>query len=298
MHLAVHPGDDWGKLMKLIRFGELDQEKPGVLLSDGSRADVSEIVRDYDSQFFQDGGLSTLSEWLKKNGKVARRVPPEARYGPPISRPGKIVCVGLNYREHALESKKEIPEEPILFLKATSSFSGPFDQVVIPRNSSKLDWEVELAVVVGKKARNIDPKDAAQYIAGYSLLNDYSEREFQLERGGQWTKGKSADTFCPVGPFVATTDEIAHPNALDIWLKVNGTTRQSANTSDMIFDVPYLIAYISRFMSLLPGDIVSTGTPSGVGSGARPQIFLKPGDIVELGIAGLGASQQQITGPV
>jgi 2,4-diketo-3-deoxy-L-fuconate hydrolase len=283
--------------MKLIRFGDRDQEKPGVLLNDDSRVDVSDVVQDYDSQFFQDDGLSTLRAWLETNGKTARRVPSEARYGPPIGRPSKIVCVGLNYRAHAQESNKEIPKEPILFMKATSSFSGPFDQVVIPRNSSKLDWEVELAIVIGRKATNIEPKDAAQYIAGYTLLNDYSEREFQLERGGQWTKGKSADSFCPVGPFVVTTDEIAHPNALDIWLKVNGTARQNANTSDMIFDVPYLIAYISQFMSLLPGDIVSTGTPSGVGSGARPQTFLEPGDIVELGIAGLGVSRQQIVGP-
>jgi 2,4-diketo-3-deoxy-L-fuconate hydrolase len=284
--------------MKLIRFGNPGVERPGVLLEDATRLDVSMAVADYDEAFFEGGGIDFLREWLKTNESAAPKISASVRLGPPVRRPSKIVCIGLNYRAHAEESKKEVPKEPVIFMKSTSSLSGPFDPVIIPRNSLKLDWEVELAFVIGKKASYIDPTHALGHVAGYVLLNDYSERSFQLERAGQWVKGKSADTFCPLGPFVATSDEIRDPNVLNLWLKVNGTLRQKSNTSDMIFHVPYLISYISQFMSLLPGDIVSTGTPSGVGSGMNPPTFLNAGDIVELGMDGLGESRQEIVGPV
>jgi 2-keto-4-pentenoate hydratase/2-oxohepta-3-ene-1,7-dioic acid hydratase in catechol pathway len=284
--------------MRLIRFGDSGAEKPGIQLGDGTRLDVSSAVTDYNEAFFSKDGIKPLREWLKQHGSTAPKVPLSVRLGPPVSRPSKIVCIGLNYKAHAEESKKEVPKEPVIFMKATSSLSGPFDPVIIPRNSLKLDWEVELAFVIGKRASYVDPEQALAHVAGYVLLNDYSERSFQLERAGQWVKGKSADTFCPLGPFLATADEIQNPNALNLWLKVNGSMRQNSNTSDMIFHVPYLISYISQFMSLLPGDIVSTGTPSGVGSGMTPPTFLRAGDIVELGMDGLGESRQGIAGPV
>jgi 2,4-diketo-3-deoxy-L-fuconate hydrolase len=280
--------------MKLIRFGRSGQEKPGVLLKGGTWLDVSEAVRDYDGTFFAENGIESLREWLDKNESTAPRVPSSTRLGPPISRPSKIVCIGLNYRAHAGESQMEVPAEPVVFLKSPSSLSGPFDPVVIPRDAKKVDWEVEMAVVVGKRAAYVETKDAMEHVAGYFILNDYSERAFQLERGGQWVKGKSADTFAPVGPFLATQDEIADPKALDIWLKVNGEIRQNSNTAQMIFDVSTLVAYISQFMTLLPGDIISTGTPAGVGLGMKPPTYLKAGDVVELGVAGLGESRQEI----
>jgi len=208
--------------------------------------------------------------------------------------PPTIYAIGLNYRKHAIESGMEIPKEPVVFFKSTTALVGPDDDVIIPRNAEKVDWEVEMAVVVGKKATYVESKDAMEHVAGYFILNDYSERAFQLERGGQWVKGKSADTFAPVGPFLATQDEIADPKALDIWLKVNGEIRQNSNTAQMIFDVSTLVAYISQFMTLLPGDIISTGTPAGVGLGMKPPTYLKAGDVVELGVAGLGESRQEI----
>lgn len=280
--------------MKLIRFGRSGQEKPGVLLKGGTWLDVSGAVRDYDEAFFAENGIEFLREWLDKNESTAPPVPSSTRLGPPISRPSKIVCIGLNYRAHAGESQMEVPTEPVVFFKSSSSLSGPFDPVMIPRNAKKVDWEVEMAVVVGKKATYVERKDAMEHVAGYFILNDYSERAFQLERGGQWVKGKSADTFAPVGPFLATQDEIAHPKALDIWLKVNGEIRQNSNTAHMIFDVSTLVAYISQFMTLLPGDIISTGTPAGVGLGMKPPTYLKAGDVVELGVTGLGESRQEI----
>ena len=280
--------------MKLIRFGQNGQEKPGVLLKGGTWLDVSEAVRDYDGTFFAENGIESLREWLDKNESTAPRVPSSTRLGPPISRPSKIVCIGLNYRAHAGESQMEVPTEPVVFFKSPSSLSGPFDPVMIPRNAKKVDWEVEMAVVVGKKATYVESKDAMEHVAGYFILNDYSERAFQLERGGQWVKGKSADTFAPVGPFLATQDEIADPKALDIWLKVNGEIRQNSNTAQMIFDVSTLVAYISQFMTLLPGDIISTGTPAGVGLGMKPPTYLRAGDVVELGVTGLGESRQEI----
>ncbi|MGA8622253.1 MAG: fumarylacetoacetate hydrolase family protein [Candidatus Sulfotelmatobacter sp.] len=280
--------------MKLIRFGEPGRETPGLLLEDETRLDVSSSVRDYDEAFFADGGLSRLKQWLKANAASAPRVSQSARLGPPISRPSKLVCIGLNFRDHARESKMEIPEEPVIFFKATTSLSGPNDDLIMPKNARKVDWEVELAVVMGKKCSYIEQEEALEYVAGYALHNDYSERAFQLEHGGQWVKGKSADTFAPLGPFLATCDEMPDTGHLGMWLKVNGGFRQRSSTSEMIFDVPTLISYVSQFMTLLPGDIISTGTPAGVAFGMKPPQYLKAGDVVELGIDQLGASRQSV----
>lgn len=280
--------------MKLIRFGEPGTERPGVIAEDDSWRDVSGFVRDYDEAFLTGGGLSLLKQWLTENLESAPRVAHSVRLGPPVSRPGKIICIGLNFRDHAKESQMEIPKEPVIFFKATTSLTGPNDNLIIPKNGQKVDWEVELAVVLGKKASYIEREGALEYVAGYVLHNDYSERVFQLERGGQWVKGKSADTFAPLGPFLATGDELPHTNHLGMWLKVNGAVRQRSSTSEMIFDVPTLVSYVSQFMTLLPGDIISTGTPAGVGLGMRPPQYLKPGDIVELGIDHLGESRQSV----
>ena len=281
--------------MKLIRFGERGQERPGVLLKDGSRIDASALGSDYDEGFFGSGGLAKLDSWLSRNASSAPRVAPSVRLGSPICRPSKIVCIGLNYRDHAAETKAEAPKEPVLFFKATTSLMGPNDDLVRPRNSTKVDWEVELAVVIGKRALYVSKEQALAHVAGYALHNDYSERAFQLERGGQWVKGKSADTFAPLGPFLATPDEIPNVGNLKMWLKVNGQTRQNSSTSNMIFDVATLISYVSQFMTLLPGDMISTGTPAGVGLGMNPPVYLQAGDIVELGIEALGESRQQVT---
>lgn len=281
--------------MKLIRFGSQGEERPGVQLEDGTRIDVSRFGSDYDEAFFGDEGLGRLREWLARHAAEAPRVSPSVRLGPPIRRPSKIVCIGLNYRDHAAETGAEIPNEPVIFFKATTALCGPNDPVVIPRGGTKLDWEVELAVVVGGRARYVDRERARELVAGYALHNDYSERTFQLERGGQWSKGKSADTFAPLGPFLATRDELADPHRLGIWLKVNGELRQHSTTANMIFDVPALVSYLSQFMTLLPGDVISTGTPPGVGLGMKPEpVYLKAGDVVELGIEGLGESRQEV----
>jgi 2,4-didehydro-3-deoxy-L-rhamnonate hydrolase len=281
--------------MKLIRFGDPGNEKPGVLLNDGSRIDSSAIASDYDEAFFGDGGIKKLGAWLEKNTSSAPRVSPSTRLGPPIRRPSKIVCIGLNYRDHAKETGAEPPKEPVLFFKATTSLVGPNDPLVMPRNSSKVDWEVELAVIIGKRALYVSKEKALDYVAGYALHNDYSERYFQLERGGQWVKGKSADTFAPLGPFLATTDEITNSGNLNMWLKVNGALKQKSSTSNMIFDVPTLVSYVSQFMTLVPGDMISTGTPAGVGMGFKPPVYLAAGDVVELSIEGLGESRQHVT---
>ena len=280
--------------MKLIRFGEPGRETPGLLMADEVRLDVSAVVRDYDEAFFADDGVSRLKQWLKKNVASAPRVAQCVRLGSPISRPSKLVCIGLNFRDHARESKMEIPEEPVIFFKATTSLVGPNDDLIMPKNARKVDWEVELAVVMGKKCSYIERDEALEYVAGYSLHNDYSERWFQLERGGQWVKGKSSDSFAPLGPFVATTDEIPDTSHLGMWLKINGVFRQRSSTSEMIFDIPTLVSYVSQFMTLLPGDIVSTGTPAGVGLGMKPPQYLKEGDVVELGIDQLGESRQRV----
>ncbi|MEP4534407.1 MAG: fumarylacetoacetate hydrolase family protein [Cyclobacteriaceae bacterium] len=280
--------------MKLIRFGAEGAEKPGVVLSDGTRLDVSSLVSDYDEAFFAGEALDTLKEQVRAQGDTLPVVDSSIRLGPPLTRPSKIVCVGLNYAKHAAESGMEIPSEPVLFFKATSSIVGPMDPIVIPRNSQKTDWEVELAIVIGKKAKYVEKAEAMNHIAGYVLHNDVSERSFQLERSGQWVKGKSADSFAPIGPFIATRDEIADPGKLELWLIVNGKLMQQSDTSDLIFDVPHLISYISQFMTLLPGDVISTGTPFGVGMGLTPPTYLKDGDVVELGIEGLGEARQEV----
>ena len=281
--------------MKLIRFGEPGQEKPGVLLKDGIRVDASGFGSDYDEAFFGGGGLTKLDSWLSTNASSAPRVAPSTRLGPPVCRPSKIVCIGLNYRDHAAETKAEAPKEPVLFFKATTSLVGPNDDLVRPRNATKVDWEVELAVVIGRQALYVSKEQALGHVAGYALHNDYSERGFQLERGGQWVKGKSADTFAPLGPFLATPDEIPNVGNLPMWLKVNGQSRQNSSTANMIFDVATLVSYVSQFMTLLPGDVISTGTPAGVGLGMNPPVYLQAGDVVELGIEGLGESRQQVT---
>ena len=281
--------------MKLIRWGAAGKEWPGVILQDGSRVDSSGIVSDYSENFWGDGGIEKLQKWLSSDVATAPRIPTATRLGPPISRPSKIICIGLNYRDHAAESSLEVPREPVIFMKATTSLVGPNDPVVIPRGAEKLDWEVELAVVIGKTASYVTKDRALEYVAGYALHNDYSERSFQLEHGGQWSKGKSADTFAPLGPFLATPDEIKDPQALPMWLTVNGESRQKSSTANMIFDVPTLVSYLSQFMSLLPGDVISTGTPAGVGLGIKPEpVYLKVGDVVELGIEGLGRSRQRV----
>jgi 2-keto-4-pentenoate hydratase/2-oxohepta-3-ene-1,7-dioic acid hydratase in catechol pathway len=280
--------------MKLIRFGPPGAEKPGLLLEDATRIDASGVVQDYDEAFFGSGGPSELRSWLSRSPQ-APRVDPAARLGPPVRRPSKIVCIGLNFRDHAAETGAQIPKEPVIFFKATTALAGPNDDLVIPRGATKVDWEVELAFVVAKKASYVPLERASEFVAGYALHNDYSERSFQLERGGQWVKGKSADTFAPLGPFLATPDEIADPHRLGMWLTVNGETRQKSTTANMIFGVPALLSYLSQFMTLLPGDVVSTGTPGGVGLGMRPlPVYLKTGDVVELGIEGLGQSRQRV----
>jgi len=281
--------------MKLIRFGEPGREKPGVLLENGKRIDVSAAgIGDYNEAFFGGDGLSRLSAWLGSNAASAPEVSAATRLGPCVARPSKLICIGLNYAKHAKESNMDTPKEPVVFFKATSSIIGPNDTVIIPKNSRKSDWEVELAVVVGKKASYVSQADAMNHVAGYCLHNDYSEREWQLERGGQWVKGKSCDTFAPLGPFMATPDEIKDPHNLNLWLKRNNVMRQNSNTSDLIFNIPTLISYLSQFMSLLPGDVISTGTPEGVGHGCKPPEYMADGDVIELGIEGLGTSKQNI----
>jgi 2,4-didehydro-3-deoxy-L-rhamnonate hydrolase len=261
------------------------------------RLDVSGFGRDFDEEFFGGNGIEELRGWVAKNGATAPRVDAGARLGPPICRPSKIVCIGLNFRDHAAESGQQAPKEPVIFFKATSSLVGPNDDLQIPRGATKVDWEVELAVIIGRKAGYVSEEQAMEHVAGFVLHNDYSERSFQLERGGQWVKGKSCDTFAPLGPFVATRDEIANPGQLGMRLKVNGEVRQNSNTSEMIFGVPELVSYVSQFMSLLPGDIISTGTPAGVALGMKPPQYLKPGDVVELGIDSLGESRQRVVWP-
>jgi 2,4-didehydro-3-deoxy-L-rhamnonate hydrolase len=280
--------------MKLIRCGEVGHEKPGVLLNEGTRLDVSAFGADYDEEFFGNGGLDRLRDWLRQHATSAPRFDDSIRLGPPICRPSKIVCIGLNYRDHAAESKMEPPKEPVIFFKSTTSLVGPNDSLKIPRNAERVDWEVELAVVMEKRASYVPEEEALEHVAGFALHNDYSERSFQLERGGQWVKGKSADTFAPLGPFLATRDELANFDKLGMWLKVNSEIRQRSSTAEMIFGVPFLVSYVSQFMTLLPGDVISTGTPAGVGLGMKPPRYLRAGDVVELGVEGLGESRQSV----
>lgn len=277
--------------MKLFRYGDIGSEKPAVEF-EGKAYDVSRLVNDYDEDFFATGGIEKLEkEFSVENAKEIGTID---RFGAPVHKPGKIICIGLNYGKHAAESGMLVPTEPVIFFKATSSIVGPNDQVVIPKDSVKTDWEVELAVVIGKKANYVSEADAMDYVAGYTLHNDVSEREFQLERGGQWVKGKSCDTFAPLGPYLVTKDEIADPHNLRLWLTLNGEKMQDGNTSDFIFNIPQVISYLSQFMSLMPGDVISTGTPEGVGLGFNPPRYLKSGDVMELGIDGLGISRQEV----
>ncbi len=278
--------------MKLIRFGNTGQEKPGVLDAQGQRRDVAAFGSDFDPTFFATDGIGRLKSWLDTNIDHCPVVSPEVRHAAPVHTPGKLLCVGLNYAAHAKESGVDVPSSPVLFGKATSAICGPYDEVVIPKNSVKTDWEVELAFVIGKRASYVEPDQALQYIAGYMVHNDVSERAFQLEHGGQWIKGKSADTFAPLGPWLVTADEVADPNNLRLWLKLNGQMMQDSTTADFIFNIPYLVHYISQYMSLMPGDVVTTGTPSGVGLGLKPPRFLQPGDVMELGVEILGVSRQ------
>ena len=280
--------------MKLIRFGASGAEKPGLLQDDGRRLDLSGLVDDYNESFFANDGVNRLREQLETYTGNLPAVSSAERLGPPVARPSKIICIGLNYAAPARESGMAEPTEPVIFFKAPSALCGPNDDLILPRQSEKTDWEVELAVIIGKRAKYVPQEEALEYVAGYALHNDYSERAYQLERGGQWVKGKSFDRFAPLGPFLATPDEIGDPHQLDLWLKVNGETLQQSNTRDFIFNVPQVISYLSRFMTLVPGDVISTGTPAGVGLGLKPPRYLMPGDVVELGIEGLGTSRQLV----
>lgn len=280
--------------MRLIRFGDSGREEPGVLLPDGRRVDASGEFHDYDEGFFASGGLEGLAEWVADGCPGGALIDPAARLGPPVNRPSKIVCVGKNYLDHAKEMGGEIPSEPVLFMKASSAWSGPHDDVIIPRGGTKMDYEVELALVIGRTASCIDEREAMDHVAGYSVFCDYSERAFQLESGGQWTKGKSADSFAPMGPWLVTGDEVTDPQKLRLWCKVNGELRQNSWTGDMMCSVRQLVAYISRFMTLLPGDVVATGTPAGVALGMSPPRYLQAGDFVECGIEGLGELAQRV----
>jgi len=279
--------------MRLIRFGEPGHERPGVLSPDDQRLDLSGFGEDWNEEFFGTGGLARLEGWLGEHARRCPIVDENIRLGPCIARPSKIVCIGLNYAGHVRETGADMPAEPVVFFKSTSALCGPDDDLVIPPGSQKTDWEVELAVVIGRRASYVPEAQAMDHVAGYALHNDYSERTWQLERGGQWVKGKSFDTYAPIGPFLATRDEVPDPHALRLWLTVNGERLQESSTSDLIFGIPALVSYLSQFMTLLPGDVISTGTPAGVGLGLNPARYLKPGDLVELGIDGLGTSRQQ-----
>lgn len=279
--------------MKLVRFGTKGNEKPAVALNDETLLDVSSVVKDYDEEFFRESGIEKLKKELIDNRERFPKVPKGTRIGSPIARPSKLICVGLNYAQHAKESGMPVPKEPVLFFKATTAICGPNDDVIIPKNSTKTDWEVELAVVISKEASYVSKADAMQYVVGYMVHNDVSERAFQIEREGQWVKGKSCDTFAPLGPYLVTKDEIDNPHNLKLWLKVNGQIMQNSTTADLIFDIPHLVSYISQFMTLLPGDVISTGTPFGVGLGLTPPVYLKEGDVMELGIDGLGVAKQK-----
>jgi 2,4-didehydro-3-deoxy-L-rhamnonate hydrolase len=278
--------------MKLIRFGEAGKEKPGVIIKD-EHYDVSGFIKDYDEAFFANGGLMHLGWMIEQHKDMLRKIPEGIRLGAPVARPSKIICIGLNYADHAKETKTVPPSEPVIFLKATTAICGPFDDVIIPKNSIKTDWEVELAIVIMKKANYVNEANAMEHIAGYCLHNDISEREFQLERMGTWDKGKGCDTFAPLGPWLVTKEEFADINNLKLWLKVNDKIMQNGTTANLIFNIPFLVSYVSQFMTLLPGDIISTGTPAGVGLGFNPPVYLKPGDTMELGIDGLGSSKQK-----
>jgi ureidoglycolate lyase len=277
--------------MKLLRVGAKGAEKPAILHSDGTYRDLSSVVPDLSGEALTPAGLDSIRN---ADAGALPVLDASQRIGACVAGVGKFICIGLNYADHAAESGMPIPKEPIIFMKATSAIVGPNDDVIIPRGSQKTDWEVELGVVIGKEARYVDEVNAIEHVAGYCVANDVSEREFQLERGGQWDKGKGCDTFGPIGPLLVTTDEIPDPQDLGMWLTVDGVTRQSGSTKTMIFGIAKLVSYVSQFMSLQPGDIISTGTPPGVGSGMKPPVFLKPGQVMKLGIEGLGEQTQKV----
>lgn len=279
--------------MKLARYRSGTAIVPAVFLTESTLLDCSSFGADWNEEFFETDGLARLADWVAGNESTAPRI--EASrvvLAPAVARPSKLICIGLNYAAHAAETGVEPPKEPVVFFKATTAWSGPNDDIVIPRGSEKTDWEVELAVVIGKRAKYVTQAEALSYVAGYAVHNDYSERAWQLERGGQWVKGKSADTFAPFGPYMATADEVSDPNNLRLWLSVNGKKLQDSTTADFIFNVQHVISYLSGFMTLLPGDVITTGTPAGVGLGLKPPVYLQPGDVVELGIDGLGTQRQ------
>ena len=279
--------------MKLIRFGEEGAEKAGVQI-EGKNYDVSSFVANYDEHFFESDGIQRLEKFISDNKGNLTEVPASVRLGAPFARPSKIVCIGLNYKDHAEETGATIPAEPIIFMKSTTALVGPNDTVVIPKNSQKTDWEVEFGIVIGKRASYVEEVEALEYVAGYVLHNDVSEREFQIERGGTWDKGKGCDTFAPMGPVMTTKEEIPDINNVNLWLKINGKTYQNGNTRNLIFSVPFIVSYVSQFMTLLPGDVISTGTPAGVGLGFNPPIYLKEGDVIELGADYLGEQRQEV----
>lgn len=283
--------------MKLARCGPVGHERPAVLLDDGTRLDCSAFGLDWGAWFFESDGLPRLAAWLDQHAARLPRVDPNVRVGPPIALPSKILGIGLNYSDHAAEMGVAPPAEPVLFHKSASALCGPFDDLAVPRGSTKLDWEVELAIVIGRVARDVSVENALEHVFGYALTCDYSERAWQKERGGQFTKGKSHDGFAPLGPYLLTADAVRDPQAIPLWLTLNGETRQRGSTRDMIFGVAEVIAYVSGFMTLLPGDVITTGTPAGVGLGAKPPRFLAPGDVVELGAEGLGVQRQRIVAP-
>ncbi|HVX05829.1 MAG TPA: fumarylacetoacetate hydrolase family protein [Rhodanobacteraceae bacterium] len=277
--------------MKLVRYGNAGREKPGMLDGQGVLRDLSHVVDDLDGEALGSAGIAKLRALDPATLPVIAHPP---RLGAPVGRVGKIICVGLNYADHAAESGQPVPQQPVIFMKATSAIVGAFDDVVIPSGSEKTDWEVELGVVIGDVARNVPRETALDHVAGYLVVNDVSERAFQFDHGGQWVKGKSCDTFAPLGPWLVTRDEIPDPQDLALWLSVNGHRYQDGNTRTMIFDVATLVSHISRYMTLEPGDVISTGTPPGVGLGQKPPVYLKPGDVMELGIAGLGTQRQRV----
>jgi 2,4-diketo-3-deoxy-L-fuconate hydrolase len=277
--------------MKLVRYGAKGKELPGIIDSDGNLRSLAGLVNEGSEQFFSDKGLAELS---RMNLSKLPLVPGKPRFGCPVANVSKFVAIGLNYTDHAKETNSPIPKEPIIFMKTLNCLQGPNDDVMIPRGSVKTDWEVELGIVIGKKTRYVTQDDALDHVAGYVLVNDVSEREYQMERGPQWDKGKGCDTFGPVGPYLVTRDEVPDPQSLELWLDVNGKRMQTGNTKTMIFPVKEIISYVSEFMTLFAGDIITTGTPPGVGSGMKPQVFLKAGDVMTLGISGLGEQRQKV----
>ena len=277
--------------MKLLRYGAPGQEKPGIVDAQGQLRDLSGVIADLSGEALGNASLRRLAALDTSTLPLVTGTP---RHGAPVAGIGKMICVGMNYADHAAETNAPVPEQPVLFMKATTAIGGPNDTVVIPRGSVKTDWEVELGVIIGEVTRDVSIEQALEHVAGYAVINDLSEREFQLEHGGQWVKGKSCDTFGPIGPWLVTRDEVADPQKLSLWLEVNGHRYQDGNTRTMVFGVAHLVSYISRYMTLMPGDVISTGTPAGVGLGLKPPTYLKPGDVIELGIEGLGRQRQDV----